>query len=119
MFPTAPRNEIQWLNAPRRNVLIMVGKRRLKGKNRRNNQGAARDSASPTLGFRAQKIQTVTGSGVCENPGGATTMLFGVIGLSRPRGFKTFRAVLFVRALLPKLPPIPAGRQGTHSGTDR
>ncbi len=46
-------------------------------------------------------------------------MPFGVIGLSWPRGFKTFPAVLFIRVLLPTLPPIPAGRQRTHPGTDR
>ncbi len=100
-------------------ALIIGGKRCLKDGIRRNDQDSARDSASPTLDFRAQKIQTVTGSAFSANPGGATAMPFGVIGLSWPRGFKTFPAVLFIRVLLPTLPPIPAGRQRTHPGTDR
>lgn len=42
-------------------TLIIGGKRCLKDEIRRNDQDSARDSTSPTLDFRAQKIQTVTG----------------------------------------------------------
>lgn len=105
---------------PLARALIIGGKRCLKGENRRNDRDSARDSASPTLDFRAQKIQTVTRPAFSANPRDTTAVPFGVIGLSRPRGFKTFRAVLVVHVLPPKLPPIPGSRRGTHPGrTDR